>query len=161
MKRTPLALFIPLLLLVATPPTVAQQTTPEHEVRAALSAFARAFREADVSVLQTLLTESYLHVNGRSGNVLNRDQWLNWVASRRAELDRGEFVFTTYRVEDVQVQLYGEAAAVTGVVHASGQRHDALFTIAGRFTNIWVKQGGVWRRAGFHDSPLPEPESGS
>ncbi len=160
MNRTLLTLFIPLLLLLAPPPAAAQQTTPEGEVRAAISAFARAFQEADTSVLQTLLTEDYLHVNGRSGNVLNRDQWLTWVASRRAELDRGEFVYHTYRVEDLRVQLYGEAAVVTGVTHASGRRSGALFTIAGLFTNLWVKQGAVWRRAGFHDSPLPEPEPG-
>ena len=69
---------------------LAQQTNQEREVRAAVSAFGRAFVQADVSVLQRLLTENYLHVNGRSGSVLNRDQWLKWVASRRAELDSGD-----------------------------------------------------------------------
>jgi len=95
-------------------------------------------------------------VNGRSGNVLNRDEWLNWIESRRAKLDSGELVIKTYRVSDVEVQIYGEAAVVTGVVRSSGQRNGALFTSPVRFTNVWVKQGGEWRRAAFHDSPLPE-----
>ncbi len=106
-----------------------------------------------------LLTKNYLHVNGRSGSVLNRDQWLKWVASRRAELDSGALVIKTYSVGDVKVQIYGEAAVVTGVVDSSGQRNDSLFTIQVRFTNVWVKQGGEWRRAAFHDSPLPETGS--
>ena len=122
MNRTPLTLFIPLLVLLVSSSAAAQQTTPEHEVRAAVSAFARAFQEADVSVLQTLLTENYIHVNGGSGNVLNRDQWLTWVASRRVEIDRGDFVYETYQVEGLQVQLYGEVmflgtiAAVVGIL---------------------------------------------
>ncbi len=144
MKRTSLSLTVPMVLLVAPPTALAQQMSREHEVRAAVSAFSRAFVEADVSVLRTLLTEDYVHINGRSGSLLNRDEWLNWIASRRAELDSGRLVIDTYRIEDVNVQIHGEAAVVTGRV---------------RFTNVWVEQGGVWRRAAFHDSPFPESGS--
>ena len=107
---------------------VGQQTSREHEVRIVVSAFSRAFVEADVSVLQTLVTEDYVHVNGRSGNVLNRGEWLNWIVSRRAKLDSGELVIKTYTVAEVKVQLYREAAVATGVVRSSWQRNCALFT---------------------------------
>ncbi len=156
MKLTSFVLFMPLLLLVSPRPAVTQQVSREHEVRAAVSAFGRAFLEADASVLQSLLTKDYVHVNGLSGSVLNRDEWIKWVVSRRAELDSGELVITTYSIEDVRVQIYGEAAVVTGVVHSSGQRNSALFTSQVRFTNVWVNQRAVWRRAAFHDSLLPE-----
>jgi ketosteroid isomerase-like protein len=152
-------LYIPLLLLASARPTLAQQTSREQEVRTAALAFGGAFAKADVSVLKTMLTTDYIHVNGSTGDVLSRDEWLIWVTSRRTELDRGVLVIDSYKIEDVIVQVYGKAAAVTGVVHSSGRRNGASFASSVRFTNVWVEQGGVWRRTAFHDSPLPEPES--
>ena len=156
MNRMHPTFFVTLLFLLAPTLSVPQETTHEHEVRAAVSVFARAFQEAEVSVLRTLLTENYLHVNGGSGSVLNRDQWLTWLTSRRVEIDRGDFAYETYQIEDLQVQVYGEVAVVVGVTRAHGRRNGVSFTKAGYFTNVWVKQNGVWRRAGFHDSPIPE-----
>jgi hypothetical protein len=152
-------MVIPVLLLFTVRPALAQKIGQKQEVRASVSAFGRAFAEADKPVLQALLTKDYIHVNGRSGSVLNRDKWLKWITSRRAQLDSGELSITTYIVSDVKVQIYGEAAVVTGVVHSSGQRNNVLFSSRVRFTNLWVKQGGAWRRAAFHDSPLPESDS--
>jgi len=48
-KRANLNLIIPLLLLVTLRLVVAQQTSGEHEVRAAVSAFGRAFVEKPMS----------------------------------------------------------------------------------------------------------------
>jgi ketosteroid isomerase-like protein len=138
---------------------MAQQASRTDEVRAAVSEFGRAFVEAGVSVLEILLAEHYIHVNGRSGSVLNRNEWLSWVESRRKELNTGNLLINAHSVEDVQVQVYGEAAVVTGVVHSSGQRKGSMFTSRVRFTNLWVMQGGAWRRAAFHDSPLPDSGS--
>jgi len=157
MTRTSFAIPAVLLLLVLSQSAVAQEGSREDEVRAAVSAFARAFVEADVSVLETYLTNDYIHVNGRSGRVLNRKQWLSWMESRRADLNNGELVLNAYRVEDLRVVLYGEAAVVTGAVHSSGDQKGVAFTSQVRFTNVWVIQGGAWRRAAFHDSPMPEP----
>ena len=159
MRRMSPAIFILLILLVLPQPAVSQETSREHEVRSTISAFGRAFVEADVSILRTFLTDGYIHVNGRSGSVLSRDEWLNWMESRRADLDSGELVISAYGVKDVQVEVYGETAVVTGVVSSSGQRQGVMFTSQVRFTNVWVMQGGAWRRAAFHDSPLPNPEA--
>jgi ketosteroid isomerase-like protein len=159
MNQVNIAKLITLLLLVAATSATSQSASPENEVRTSVAAFARAFQEADVSVLETILTENYIHVNGGSGNRLDRDQWLTWIASRRLEIESGDFVYETYLVEDLQVQLYGDSAVVVGVTRSNGQRNGVPFTNAGNFTNIWVRQNGVWRRAGFHDSPLPESGS--
>jgi len=138
-----------------------QQTSPSMqsnsttEVRNAVSAFGRAFAAADVATLQTLLAQDYVHVNGRSGSVLDRDEWLSWITSRRAELETGQLVIETYSVEDVKVEVYGDVSVVTGVVHSTGQRNGESFDSGIRFTNGWIKSGDAWRRAVFHDSPLP------
>jgi ketosteroid isomerase-like protein len=151
-----ISLVVPLFVFVCQPPN--DQVLEEDEVRSAFSEFSRAFQQADVSVLQTLVAKNYVHVNGGSANVLNRDEWLSWIASRRAELDGGVLVIRTYSVEDVNVQIYGETTVVTGVVMSSGERNGVSFNSAVRFTNVWVKQDGVLRRVAFHDSPLPQSE---
>jgi ketosteroid isomerase-like protein/catechol 2,3-dioxygenase-like lactoylglutathione lyase family enzyme len=143
-------------LQFSSPLEVWQGGTPTDEVTAAVAAFGRAFREADMSALQTLLTDDYVHVNGGSGNAIDREEWLKWMASRRAEIDSGALVLSRYDVEDVTVRITGKTAVVTAVVHSSGKRNGVSFTSSVRVTNVWVEQAGEWRRAAFHDSALPE-----
>ena len=159
MTRVSTAVVVAFFMLFLPNPAVAEEPCRETEVRAAVSAFGRAFVEADVSALATFLTANYVHINGRSGSVLNRDDWLRWVESRRAELDSGELVVSTYRIEDVRVELSGDIAVVTGVAFLSGTRNGNALTSQLRFSNVWILKGGTWRRAAFHDSPLPDPES--
>lgn len=126
-----------------------------QDVRAAVRRFGEAYVEADVAILESLLTHDYLHVNGNSGNVLTREEWLDWIASRREEIENGSLVVTKYVVDDVRVEIYGTAAVVTGTVDASGIRNEERFASRVRFTNLWVRSNRIWRRAAFHDSALP------
>jgi len=131
-----------------------EEVDREAEVRAAVNAFGRAYLEADVPTLKSLLTENYVHVNGRSRNVLNREDWLLWVKSRRSEIENGELVISDYRVEDVKVALDGNTAIVIGMVFLSQARNGNSRTSRIRFSNTWLYREGKWRRAAFHDSPL-------
>ena len=146
-----------LLVLAATGPAHSSQMDREQSVRDAVSAFAVAYAAADVVALEAMLTEDYVHVNGRTGNVIGREAWLEWVASRRVAIDRGGVVITWYLVDEVNVVVQTDAAVVTGVVHSRGKKGGRPFASHIRFTNTWIAEGGVWRRASFHDSPLPEP----
>lgn len=143
-----------LLAVVVTGAAVAQDINQENEVRAAVERFGQAYRDADVDTLKALLTRDYVHVNGNSGSRIDREQWLAWVASQRDLLDEGELLVEAYQVYDVQVDLYGSTAIVTGSVRSNGIRSGEAFSVNVRFTNVWIKQDGVWRRAAFHDSPI-------
>lgn len=133
-----------------------ETTNSETEVRTAVELFGDAFVNADFPVLKGLLDDNYMHINGGSGNVLNRDEWLKWVASRRAELESGILVVSDYRIEKLMVAIHGETAVVTGVAIALGTRDGMPYQSQMRFTNVWIHNGDAWRRAAFHDSPLPE-----
>jgi ketosteroid isomerase-like protein len=133
-----------------------QTAESEADVLAAVERLGQAYRAADMQTLGGLLTDDYVHTNGGSGSRLNRDQWLSWVGSQRELLDSGELRIDTYEVSDTRVELYGNVAVVTGIVRSSGVRNNEPFGVHVRFTNVWVKRDGVWRRAAFHDSPMPE-----
>ena len=158
MKRSSLAIFILAMLLISPETVMAQKSGTADEVRAAVLTFGHAFVEADIAVLQEYLTDGYIHVNGRSGTVLNRTDWLKWMESRKAELISGELVVDVYDVKDLKVEIYQETAMVTGIIVSRGRRKGTSIGSRVRFTNVWVMQGGSWRRAMFHDSPLTENE---
>jgi len=155
MIRTKLISTISIVLFLSVTPALSQQALNEQEVKAAVDKFSMAFLKADVTVLKTLLCRNYIHVNGNSGNVLKRNDWLNWIVSRRAELESAVLVINDYKTEDVQIEIFGETAIVTGVVKANGQRKGTAFSSQIRFTNVWLMEDGTLRRAAFHDSNIP------
>jgi ketosteroid isomerase-like protein len=148
MKSILISLFVliqPLLLLAQPGPSA------EMEVRKRFDMFAEAFQAADADVLSQMLTEDYVHT-GPTGNVSDKTDWLDWIRSRRAEIDSGNFHFDSYEMVDVVIRVYGDAAIVTGLNEAEGVREGKPFTHSIRFTNVWVRDGGEWKRAAFHDS---------
>ena len=127
-------------------------TVPTKSVTDAVETFAKAFRAADIETLDQLLTDDYVNINA-GGQPIDKEAWLRWMTSRGDELARGDYVIETYELEDLEIVLYGQAAVVTGMVHSSGTSYKQPFNSKIRFTNLWVHEGGRWRRAAFHDSP--------
>jgi len=156
MIRVNSALLILLTALVLPRWAIATGGNRVGGVEAAFSQFSRAFVEADVPLLRRLLARGYTHINGRTGSVLTRDEWLKWMQARREELDTGKLVVSVYEIEGLAIQVYQDAAVVTGIAYSSGERDGSPFTSRVRFTNLWVVAEGKWLRAAFHDSPLSD-----
>ena len=150
-----LTLFVPLIFILLTYSAKCQAALKVSDVRASFDKFNQAFLEADVAILETLLAKNYVHVNGGSGNVINKQSWLKWIAFRRAEVDSGDLIIDTYEVNDIKIQIFGETAVVTGIVKSTGKRQGKPFNLSIRFTNVWLMEDGILRRAAFHDSHLP------
>ncbi len=156
MNRINLRTFISILSLFTVSSLMSQQTIHEDDVRASVEKFADAFLRADVSTLSNLLCENYIHINGSSGNIINKADWLSWINSRRLSLDKGELIISAYKVEDLKIQIFGETAIATGVVKSHGKRNGSSFNSHIRFSNVWVIEDGILRRAAFHDSAIRE-----
>ena len=120
----------------------------------ALDAFSDAFRNADVAALDTLLTVSYMHTNGSSGQVLTKDDWLEFVRKRRADLRSGRLAIDRYETSAVAIRWCSEAAIVSSQVISDGRNDGRSFETRLRVTQLWLRLGTRWRRAAFHDSPL-------
>jgi ketosteroid isomerase-like protein len=153
--RNVFKLLIASAALIAPVPAMAENLDRSGEVRAAVNAFGLAFSKADISNLESSLTNDYVHVNGGSGKVLGRDDWLKWMESRRAEIKKGIMIVEDYRIEDIEIELNGDTAIVVGRVVSSVKRDGVSKTSEIRFSNTWLYREGVWRRASFHDSPMP------
>jgi hypothetical protein len=121
----------------------------------AVEAFSAAFLRADVATLDTMLAENYVHTNGGTGSVLDKAGWLEYIRSRRAELASGRLRVTRYESSAVTIRWHGDAAVVSSRVASAGMRDGAPFASRLQVTQVWVRSGAQWRRAAFHDSPLP------
>lgn len=108
--------------------------------------WAAAERGGDAETLDRLAVPDFTLV-GPFGFVLTKEQWLD--RYRAGDLVTSELDWT-----DVAVRDYGTAAVAVGV-HA--QRAAYRGTPAdGRFraTHVLVRDGGEWRLAGIHLSPI-------
>ena len=123
----------------------------------AVTEFGAAFARADTAGLDTLLTDDYVHTNGGTASVLDKARWLAYVGGRRAELESGRLRLDRYETSGMTVQWNPPVAVVLAQVTSEGVRDGRTFTSRVQVTQVWLHRGGRWRRAAFHDSPLPGP----
>ncbi len=152
MKRI---LSISFLILTTAVFSPAQSSRSEKEIRALLDRFGKAFVEADAATLETLLADDYVHTNS-NGGTLNKARWLDYIRTRNAELKSGRLRVNSYINDDLKIRVYGNTAVVTGRNTSGGERDGKAFSLQLRFTHVWVKQAGQWRRAAFHDSAIQQ-----
>jgi hypothetical protein len=139
------------------PPACEPDSAARAALKAALRTFASAFERADAAMLDTLLTLDYVHTNGATGVVLDKARWLEYVRSRRTEIQRGRLRLDRYEASTTSIQWYPTLAVVSGRVVAEERRDGDPFTTRVQVTQVWIRDAGQWRRAAFHDSPIPGP----
>jgi ketosteroid isomerase-like protein len=103
----------------------------------------------DLAVLDELAAEQFALV-GPLGFVLDKTQWLD-------RYRNGDLVTSKLAWHDTQTRLFGTCAVVIGIHKQEaayrGQPNNGQF----RATHIWVHDGGTWRLAGMHLSPITAP----
>ena len=115
--------------------------------------FNNAFKLGDIEKLESMITEDYVHTNSNSKSI-GKTEWVNYLKKRKAALDDGTLKVENYIMDDTEVVIHDDMAIVTGKISftsiRSGERKDNEI----RITNVWVKEGQEWKRAGFHDTRI-------
>ena len=149
MKR---ALF--LLVLVSVISCNKKQEIPDLEdLQVTLKIFNEAFEKGDVEKLDQLITENYSHTNG-SWKAFGKKEWLEYMRKRRVRLENGELKLCIYRMEDLNIEMNQTSAYVTGRIVMEGVENNEPFERQIRVSNLWLIEGGKWKRAGFHDTRI-------
>lgn len=127
-----------LTVVLAAAPLLAQ--TPQSDAETKILALENAWNQAqihhDASALGTLLPETFVYTD-YDGTVMTRAQFL-------ADLKDPNYVATLVANENEHVFTYDNAAVVTGTYHTKGKYKGAPFEHWGRFTDMWVRQNGLW-----------------
>lgn len=144
--------ILTILLLTVTATTVAfgQSTNKkvEDEILKLSKELDQATDKADIATLDRLTTEDFVLTYTIPAKIFTK-------AQLKAVLpgSRGFTIESSSEVE-VKVQVYEGAAIVTGLRKEVRKRPDgSTSNFEGRFTDVWVKQGGKWLLAARHASP--------
>ncbi len=78
-----------------------------------------------------------------------------YLQKRKQEIVDGSLVVNRYNMSEVEVELFDDMAIVSAKISTSSLREPGEDQINEyRVTNIWVKETGNWKRAGFHDGKI-------
>lgn len=58
------------------------------------------------------------------------------------------------RSDEMQGQVYGDTAVVTGRWHGKGRNGDKLFDYTARFLSIWLRENGRWRNVAYQSTDI-------
>jgi ketosteroid isomerase-like protein len=102
-----------------------------------------AYAARDLVALERIAADDYVQTDVRGG-VLNRQQWLDFVKSRRSEI--------TVESDDIQVRYYGQTAVVTGHWTYT-KKEDGNSTVRySRWTSVWTRYPEGWKRHAFQNT---------
>jgi len=127
------------------------------DVKAAYMSLFAAVNAGDANGRVSRRTPEYSNF-GRGGGLLNP---ATSPEERRkafqASVDAG--VKRNYQPRNVEVKVYGNTAVVTAyLVGTRTAPNGDILRWTDRRTGVWVKQGGTWKEAHMHQSPLRLPQ---
>ncbi len=134
-------------------PTKRNSSIHQEELMLRINEFNQAFHTGDVKKLESMLTSNYRHTNSNS-KAIHKDTWLKYVGKRKKEIETGVLKVHIYEMTETEIQFYTNTAIVTAKVLVSSTKHGIQQDNEFRVTNIWVKEGDIWKRAGFHDGKI-------
>lgn len=115
--------------------------------------FNLAFRDGDIDKLGSMITDNYTHTNSNSKSIRKSD-WLAYLQKRKKELTTGILIVENYEMSESEIEIYDDMAIVTAKISFSSIRAEEQKENEFRVTNVWVKEEGNWKRAGFHDTRI-------
>lgn len=136
--RTVLGCFVLLLiscvLVVAQTSKNDQDAKVEQELRKLVQSWDEAFVKGDTATLDRLLADEFSFVGGPK-----KADYLASFKSRTANAI--ESAVST----DIQVQVYDDAALLTGLDTISGKNKGQPYIMKWLYLDVWIKRDGRWQ----------------
>lgn len=150
----PISLLLSLLLFAITGACKKENTLEaERALLQSVDKFNIAFKENNIEVLDSMVTENYQHTNG-NGKPIGKSEWLGYLQKRGAQIKNGTLTIHSYEMLDAQLTLFGEVGVVTSKISVQSTNLGAYRENEYRTTNVWVKEDNLWKRAAFHDGKI-------
>jgi ketosteroid isomerase-like protein len=146
MLRVPLGLVFLLLLHPAVNAQQPNSAADETRLIALENAWNQAQVHHDAKALESLVGASFVYTD-TDGTVMNKAQFLT---------DAKDMSFQASSVtnDNVKVDLYSNAAVVSGRYHIKGTYKGKPFNHYGRFTDMWIYQNSEWQCVASHTTLL-------
>ena len=134
------------VLLLSTIRVAAQENAAAAgQVRKLEEKWAEAYKEREIDLLSTLLTEDFV-ITVEDGNVFSKAGYITHSADPATKVEVAE-------LSDLRIKVRGgNIAVVTGAYHETGRTNGKPYEYHDRLTDVWVRVGNGWRGLSSHYS---------
>ena len=113
------------------------------EIKTTLATLIKFQLKYDVDAVDKLLAPEFLYVSN-DGLIVSRVEFINLT-------DREKNPLEVLEVTDVQVQLSGDTAVATGIIHEKGLLYGKPYEFRGRTLITYARRSGRWLCLAIHD----------
>ncbi len=144
------------LLVVGMFLTTVAMADDVDDVKAAVERYVAALNAGDANVYVQSRMPEYSVFAG--GGLIEKFHSLEEQRNGfQASVDSG--VRRNRQLRHLDVKIYGNAAIVTGYMTGTTTTPDGTTqSLSSQRTGVWIKQGGQWKEAHRHSSPLRGPQ---
>ena len=100
--------------------------------------FFAALINADVPVLEHILSEDFILIDVMSGSEISKKAFIGFVRSR-------QITFESITPAENRVRTYGTTAVITGRTEMKGKFGDTPFATQSRYTHVFGREQDEWR----------------
>jgi ketosteroid isomerase-like protein len=147
MKYFALAAVAALTLSAAPIPQDKSTNSDEIQIKQLERAWNQAEANQQVKEVSSLVADTLVYTD-YDGSLMNKEEYLKWVAAPEQKADH------LYE-ESLNVQVYGNAAVAAGIYRESGTNKGKHYVIRSRFTDTWIRRGGIWQCVASHSTLIP------
>jgi len=147
MNRLLLAAGVLLLSGAAMRPQQQGLTDDGGRVLALEKAWNHALEEKDPKALDALLASTFVSVDS-DGSIATKAEFL-------ASIKAPDYQPSQVVTEQSSVQVYGNAAVVTGVFRVKEMKNGKARVRRERFTDTWIKMNNGWKCVATQSTPIP------
>ncbi len=147
MKHLALATLAAMLFSSAPFAQEKSASADEIQIKQLERAWNQAEAKQEVKEVSSLLADTLVYTD-YDGSFMNKSEYMKWVAAPQQKADH-------LYDEGLNVQVYGDAAVVTGIYRETGTNKGKHYVIRSRYTDTWIKRGGVWLCVASHSTLIP------
>jgi ketosteroid isomerase-like protein len=147
MKLFALVTLAAVLFFSASFPQDKSASADEIQIKQLERAWNQAEAHQEIKEVSSLLADTLAYTD-YDGSFMNKVEYLKWVAAPEQKADH-------LYDEGLNVQVYGDAAVATGIYRETGKNKGKPYTIRSRYTDTWIKRGGVWLCVASHSTLIP------
>ncbi len=108
----------------------------------------QALQKGDVATLDRIYSDDLVYTNA-SGVILTKAQHL-------ADVKGKSLHFISFKHEDVQVTVHGDAGFLTGISKSVVEYHGSVSHSSRRFLNVFMKKDGTWQCVAHFEADMPQ-----
>jgi uncharacterized protein (TIGR02246 family) len=142
--------IIAVSILIFAGTTIVAQTADagktEAAIRHAVDEVSAALAANDVNKLRTIFADDYAFINP-NGMLLTRSQSLG-------SIEDGSVKFLAFKLDDVQIRVYGDSAVATAKVTVKMTDRGAEVSGTSRNTMVFTTKAGSWKLVASQATPI-------